>query len=74
MKSILRESPVARTPISRPRPGFKYEHAKHGYVKVLRVEDDMVVFKRDTPTGKNDYLNTRQQPVKQFAAQSVNVS
>lgn len=72
--SILRETPVARTPVSRPRPGFKYEHSRHGYVEVVTVEDDTVVFRRKTPTTKNDYLNERQQPLRQFRAQTVDIS
>jgi hypothetical protein len=71
---IVRQSPVARTPVSQPVPGKSYEHADHGYVRVKRVESGMVVFKRQTPTGKRGYVNTRQEPVKTFASKTVNPS
>lgn len=71
---ILRESPVAKTPVSRPRPGMKYEHLKHGLIEVQTVEDGMVVFSRPGPTGKGGYINTRQQPLAQFRAQTVDLS
>lgn len=73
-REILRESAVARTPTSRPRTGKGYEHLKHGYVKVVAVEDDMVEFTRPGPTNKGGYINTRQQPLAQFQAQTVDVS
>lgn len=72
--SILRERPVARTPVSRPLPGAKFEHLKHGLVEVQTVEDDTVVFKRPGPSSKHGYINTRQQPLSQFRAQTVDVS
>lgn len=72
--SILRETPVARTPTSRPRPGMQYEHIKHGLVRVERVEDGMVVFTRPGPSSKAGYINTRQQPLSQFRAQTVDCS
>lgn len=72
--AILRERPLARAPVSRPRPGMKYEHSKHGYVEVLTVEDGMVVFKRPGPSSKAGYLNERQQPLPQFRAQTVDIS
>lgn len=72
--SILRESPVARTPVSRPLPGMKYEHLNHGLVEVKTVEDGMVVFTRPGPTDKAGYINRRQQPLAQFRAQTVDVS
>lgn len=71
-KSILKENPVARTPVSRPRPGMTFQHLRHGYVEVLRVEDDMVVFTRPGSSDKAGYINTRQQPLAQFRAQTVN--
>jgi len=71
---ILREDPVARTPISNPVPGKAYEHADHGFVRVKRVEDGMVVFKRQTPTGKNYYINNRQEPIDTFARKAVDPS
>jgi len=71
---IVRQSPVARTPVSQPVPGKSYEHAEHGYVKVKRVEDGMVVFKRETPTGKKYHINTRQEPVETFARKTVDPS
>lgn len=73
-RSILRENPVARTPVSPPRPGMRFQHLKHGYVVVETVEDGVVVFKRPGPTGKHGYINTRQQPIKQFRAQTVDVA
>lgn len=72
-REILREAPVSNTPVSRPRPGMKYEHLKHGLVEVVTVEDSMVVFKRPGPSGKGGYINTRQQPLAQFRAQTVDV-
>lgn len=72
--AILREQPVAQTPVSRPRAGMKFQHLKHGYVEVLTVEDGMVVFKRPGSSAKHGYLNERQQPVAQFRAQTVDVS
>lgn len=72
--SILREAPVARTPVSRPRPGMRYEHLKHGLVRVEVVEDGMVVFKRPGPSDKAGYINRRQQPIDQFRAQTVDIS
>lgn len=71
--SILNEPAVAQAPVSRPRPGHSYQHLKHGYVKVVTVEDGMVVFTRPGGTGKHGYLNTRQQPMAQFRAQTVDV-
>lgn len=72
-KSILREQPVAKTPVGRPRPGQAFEHLKHGYVTVVTVDDGMVVFTRPKSTDKGGYINTRQQPIKQFQAQTVEV-
>lgn len=69
--SILRERPVARTPVAKPRRGMKFQHVKHGYVEVTAVEDGMVVFTRPGRTDKHGYINTRQQPIKQFQAQTV---
>jgi len=71
---IVRQSPIARTPVSQPVPGKSYEHAEHGYVKVKRMEDGMVVFARETPTGKKHYINTRQEPVETFASKTVDPS
>ena len=71
--SILKEDAVARTPVSQPVPGKAYEHAKHGYVRVRRVEDGMVVFRRQTPTEKNDYLNNRQEPIEAFKKFAIDV-
>lgn len=71
---IVRQSPVARTPVSQPAPGKSYEHAEHGYVKVKRVEGGMVVFKRGTPTGKKHYVNTRQEPIAVFVKKTVDPS
>lgn len=73
-RSILRENPVARTPVSRPLPGMKFEHLKHGLVEVVAVEDGVVVFTRPGPTGKGGYINQRQQPLAQFTAQTVDRS
>lgn len=70
---ILQEEPVARTPVSRPREGMKYQHIHHGYVEVQTVEDDMVVFTRPGSTSKGGYINTRQQPLAQFRAQTVDI-
>lgn len=64
---------VARTPVSRPRPGQAFEHLRHGYVRVVRVEDDMVVFRRPNDSSGHAYINARQQPIKQFQAQTVDV-
>lgn len=72
--AILRESPVARTPVSRPRPMMKYEHLKHGIVEVVTVEDGMVVFERPWGSEGQAYLNRRQQPIDQFRAQTVDIS
>lgn len=72
--SILRENPVAHTPVSRPRPGMQYEHLKHGLVRVTTVEDGMVEFTRPGSTAKHGYINTRQQTLKQFRAQTVDVT
>jgi len=71
---IVRASPVARTPVSQPVPGKSYEHAEHGYVKVKRVESGMVVFKRETPTGKGGYINNRQEPIAEFVKRTVDPS
>jgi len=71
---ILRQSPVASTPVSQPVPGKSYEHTEHGYVKVQRVEDGMVVFKRPGLTAKGGYLNNRQEPIKQFKRKTVDPS
>jgi len=71
---IVRQSPLARTPVSQPVPGKSYEHAEHGYVKVKRVEDGMVVFKRETPTGKKYYINNRQEPIGTFVEKTVDPS
>jgi len=71
---IVRQSPVARTPVSQPVPGKSYEHIKHGYVKVKRVEDGMVVFKRETPTDKKYYINNRQEPIAAFVEKTVDPS
>jgi len=71
---IVRQSPIARTPVSQPVPGKSYEHAEHGYVKVKRVEDGMVVFARETPTGKKYHINTRQELVDTFARKTVDPS
>jgi len=68
---ILRQDAVARTPISQPVPGKAYEHAQYGYVRVKRVEDGMVVFRRQTPTGKKYTINNRQQPVDEFAKYAI---
>lgn len=57
---------MARTPVSRPRPGNAYEHLNYGYVKVVEVEDGQVVFGR--PGRK-----PRTQPIAQFRAQTVGV-
>lgn len=72
-KNILRENPVARTPVAGPAPGRKYEHLKHGVVTVTRVEDGMVVFRRPDDNSGHAYLNDRQQPVAQFRAQTVDI-
>jgi hypothetical protein len=71
---IVQQSPVARTPVSQPVPGKSYEHADHGYVKVKRVDDGMVVFRRETPTGKRGYINNRQEPVDVFVGRTVDPS
>jgi hypothetical protein len=71
---IVRQSPVARTPVSQPVPGKSYEHVEHGYVTVKRIEDGMVVFKRQTPTGKRYHLNTRQEPIETFVEKTVDPS
>jgi hypothetical protein len=71
---IVRQSPVARTPVSQPVPGKSYEHVEYGYVKVKRVEDGMVVFKRETPTGKKYHINTRQEPIGVFVEKTVDPS
>jgi hypothetical protein len=71
---IVRQSPVARTPVSQPVPGKSYEHAEHGYVKVKRVEDGMVVFARETPTGKRGYINNRKEPIGVFVEKTVDPS
>jgi hypothetical protein len=71
---IVRQSSVGRTPVSQPVPGKSYEHIQHGYVKVMRVEDGMVVFKRETPTGKREYTNTRQEPIAAFVKKTVDPS
>lgn len=72
--SILKENPVKRTPVTRPIPGMRYEHLRHGYVKVTNVDEGMVVFTRPGSSGKGGYINTRQQPVEQFVAQTVDVN
>lgn len=69
--AIIREDAIARTPISRPTPGTSYQHLKHGYVTVEAVEDGVVVFTRPLGTDKHGYINMRQQPIKQFQAQTV---
>jgi hypothetical protein len=71
---IVRQSPVAQTPVSQPVPGKSYEHADHGYVKVKRVENGMVVFTRETPTGKRGYINNRQEPIAAFIEKAVDPS
>jgi len=71
---ILRESAVARTPVSQPVPGKSYEHADHGYVKVKRVDNGMVVFKRPGPSGKAGYTSTRQEPIEAFVQKTVDPS
>jgi len=71
---IVRQSPVARTPVSQPVPGKSYEHVECGYVKVKRVEDGMVVFKRETPTGKKHHINNRQEPIQAFIEKTVDPS
>ena len=60
--------------MSGPRPGRAYQHLKHGYVEVVTVEDDMVVFRRPDDSSGHAYINNRQQPVAQFRAQTVEVS
>lgn len=72
-KSILRENPVARTPVSGPRPGRKYEHLRHGVVEVVTVESDTVVFRRPDDKSGHAYINNRQQPLAQFRAQTVDL-
>jgi len=71
---IVRHTPLAHTPVSEPVPGKSYEHAEHGYVRVKRVEDGMVVYRRETPTGKREYINNRQEPVGSFVARTVDPS
>lgn len=71
--SILRETPVAQTPVSRPRVGMPFQHLKHGYVTVTAVEDGMVAFTRPGSSAKHGYINERQQPVRQFRAQTVDI-
>lgn len=71
--SILKDNPVARTPVTRPTPGMKYEHLNHGVVRVTTVEDGMVVFDRPWGTDGQAYLNERQQSVRKFAKQTVDV-
>lgn len=72
-KSILKETPVARTPVSGPRPGRKFQHLKHGVVEVTRVESGMVVFRRPDDNTGHAYINDRQQPIAQFRAQTVDL-
>lgn len=70
---VLQETPVARTPVSGPRPGKKFQHLRHGVVEVVTVEDDMVVFRRPDDKSGHAYINNRQQPLAQFRAQTVDI-
>lgn len=71
--SILHENPVARTPVTRPRPGMKYEHLDHGIVEVRTVEENMVVFARPWGSEGQAYINERQQPIDRFQARTVDL-